>query len=91
MPVQRLLKGYALTEGMRSLLQFVIQQILECGFQPSRQEMAEHFRVSKTTIANRLADLARKGYVRVVPGRERGIEVVGLRFRAELTELAGAR
>jgi repressor LexA len=48
------------------------------SFQPSVREIARHFRIPSTrTVADLMASLQRKGYIRRTAGRSRGVVIEG--------------
>ncbi len=68
-----------LTPVERKLWHFLIDFLAEHTFQPSLREIAREFRIPSTkTVADLLATLDRKGYIRRFPGRSRGVVIVGL-------------
>lgn len=67
-----------LTAVERKLWQYLIDYLATHSFQPSLREIARHFRIPSTrTVADLLAALERKGYIRRVPGRSRGVVIEG--------------
>ena len=67
-----------LTEIERKLWHFLLDHVATQGYQPSLREIARHFRIPSTRSVSTLLDgLARKGYVRKVEGRSRGVALNG--------------
>lgn len=68
-----------LTPVERKLWHFLIDHLATHTFQPSVREIARHFRIPSTrTVTDLLTSLQRKGYLRRVPGRSRGVVIEGL-------------
>jgi repressor LexA len=67
-----------LTPVERKLWHFLIDHVATHTFQPSVREIARHFRIPSTrTVATLIATLERKGYLRRVAGRSRGVVLEG--------------
>lgn len=67
-----------LTPVERKLWQYLIDYLATHSYQPSVREIARHFRIPSTrTVADLLAALERKGYIRRSPGRSRGVVLEG--------------
>ncbi len=67
-----------LTPVERKLWHFLIDHVATHTFQPSVREIAGHFQIPSTrTVAALLASLERKGYLRRVAGRSRGVVLEG--------------
>lgn len=67
-----------LTSVEQKLWHFLIDFLAEHTFQPSVREIARHFRIPSTkTVADLLASLETKGYIRRSPGRSRGVVIEG--------------
>lgn len=67
-----------LTLVERKLWHFLIDHVAMHTFQPSVREIALHFKIPSTrTVATLIASLERKGYVRRVAGRSRGVVLEG--------------
>ncbi|MDH5235548.1 MAG: hypothetical protein OEW77_11355, partial [Gemmatimonadota bacterium] len=67
-----------LTVVERKLWHFLIDFLAEHTFQPSVREIARHFRIPSTkTVADLLASIEAKGYIRRSPGRSRGVVIEG--------------
>ncbi|MBK9430452.1 MAG: repressor LexA [Elusimicrobia bacterium] len=62
-----------LTERQNQIYQFVQQQIQSRGFPPTVREIARHFRVFPKAVQDHLAALERKGVLRRVQERARGL------------------
>lgn len=66
-----------LTERQHDLLVFIDRYIRERGHSPSFQEMSQGVGIkSKSGVARMVAGLIERGYLRQIPNRHRGIEVV---------------
>jgi len=67
-----------LTVVERKLWHYLIDFLAEHTFQPSVREIARHFRIPSTkTVADLLASLEAKNYIRRTPGRSRGVVLEG--------------
>ncbi len=67
-----------LTEIERKLWHFLIDHLATHSFQPSVREIARHFRIPSTrSVADLMASLQRKGYIRRTAGRSRGVVIEG--------------
>jgi repressor LexA len=67
-----------LTPIERELWQYLLDHVATHTYQPSVREIARHFKIPSTRSVTLLLDaLAAKGYVRRVPGRSRGVVLVG--------------
>lgn len=67
-----------LTEVERKLWHFLIDYLATHSFQPSVRDIARHFRMPSTrTVADLMASLQRKGYIRRTAGRSRGVVLEG--------------
>lgn len=66
-----------LTQRQQAVLQHVKDCVARDGFPPTRAEIARHFGfLSDNAAADYLITLARKGFVRLSPGKSRGIAVI---------------
>ncbi len=66
----------ALTKRQQEIYGFIVEMIREQGYPPTLWEIAHRFRLaSPTGVVDHLKALERKGYIRRVLGRSRGIEV----------------
>jgi len=69
------------SEKQLAVLRYLVAHVSKRGYQPSQEEMAKHFSVTKTAIASRLRGLERHRLVRLPSdGRERAVVLVGVRF-----------
>lgn len=69
------------SEKQLETLTFIIAHVMTHGYQPSQQEMAEHFGVSKGAINGRLKELARRGLIELSDGKvERAIIIPFVEF-----------
>lgn len=67
-----------LTPVERKLWHFLIDHVALHTFQPSVREIALHFKIPSTrTVASLIGSLERKGYLRRVAGRSRGVVLEG--------------
>lgn len=63
-----------LTERQAQVLDFIRDFAGECGYPPTRVEIAAYFQWSSPNAAEEhIKALARKGYLKVVPGISRGL------------------
>lgn len=68
-----------LTQRQSEILEVIIVSIKETGFPPTRAEIAEAFGFRSANAAeDHLRALERKGYIIMLPGSSRGIQVVDL-------------
>ncbi len=69
----------------QDLLLFILRYLRENGFQPTTQEMADHFGVTVPTINNRLWKLEEDGYLTRVGARALRIKhlEVSLKFKEQ--------
>lgn len=69
-----------LTTAQRKVLSFIIHRQKKQGSPPTVREIAEHFGYKSTNnVRQHLGLIERKGYLRLIPGKSRGIEVsIGL-------------
>lgn len=66
-----------LTLRQAAILAFIRRSFRECGCAPTIREIGAEFGFSSpNAIAGHLRAISRKGYIRVVRGRSRGIELV---------------
>jgi repressor LexA len=66
-----------LTEKQRQILDFIIERVWEQGLPPTLREIAEKFGLqSVRSVQTHLDALAKKGFIRRLAGKSRGIEVV---------------
>ena len=65
-----------LTLSQKNVLSFIIKRQKNQGSPPTIREIAEHFGYKSTNNARQhLRLIERKGYIRLIPGKARGIEV----------------
>lgn len=70
-----------LTETQIDVYMYWVRSVMERGFQPTFKEAAEHFGVYPKAIQDTLAQLARKGLVRLPPHHmDRCVVLSGVRF-----------
>ena len=71
-----------LTEKQRQILEFIVERVSEQGLPPTLREIAERFELqSVRSVQTHLDALAKKGFIRRLAGKSRGIEVVRERVR----------
>jgi repressor LexA len=71
-----------LTEKQRQILDFIVERVVEQGLPPTLREIAERFGLqSVRSVQTHLDALARKGFIRRLAGKSRGIELVRERVR----------
>lgn len=73
------------TAKQLSLLRYILQFIQDYGYQPSRAEMAVHFRVTKTCINTRLRQLENHGFLEL-RHLDRAIKIHDVHFRAFIVQ-----
>jgi repressor LexA len=77
-----------LTRRQKEILEYLQSYILDHGFAPSFEEIAEHFSfASLATVHEHLTNLQRKGYIRRGYNESRSIEVVPPPGQSGATEL----
>ena len=68
----------ALSPVEQQLYHFLLDFLAEHTFQPSVREIAKQLKIPSTkSVVDLLASIEKKGYVRRVPGRSRGVTIVG--------------
>lgn len=71
-----------LTEKQRRILDFIVERVSEHGLPPTLREIAEKFGLqSVRSVQTHLDALAKKGFIRRLAGKSRGIEVIRERVR----------
>lgn len=66
----------ALTPKQSQILDFIADWLKENGFPPSQAEIRDHFKFhSLNTVRNHLSLIEKKGYLRLLPGQARGIQL----------------
>ena len=71
------MRGTALTERQGQVLEIVRRHLRVRGVPPSRSELARELGVKRqSTVDQQLNALAKKGWVRLLPGIERGIQLL---------------
>ena len=72
----------AITAVQQETLNCIIESVCERGFQPSMQEMAVHFSITRKAVRDRLVQLARKGYIQMPRcHQQRCYRIRGVKFR----------
>ena len=67
----------SLTEGQQRVLDFILSRQREAGIPPTRREIQQALQLtSETSVVQFLRSLVKKGFVRVMPGKARGITAV---------------
>lgn len=73
------------TDKQQDVLDYIIQHVEDCGYQPSKLDMANHFGCTERAIFDRLKQLESKG-VLMLNAREgkkdRAITLHHMKFRA---------
>ena len=68
-----------LTARQSQILDVIKESIQETGFPPTRAEIAESFGFKSPNAAeDHLRALERKGYITILPGSSRGIQIIGM-------------
>lgn len=71
-----------LTEKQRQILDFIVKRVSEQGLPPTLREIAEEFGLqSVRSVQTHLDALAKKGFIRRLAGKSRGIELIRERVR----------
>jgi len=70
------------SEKQLEMLRCIVSFVEVNGYQPSQQEIAAHFGLSKNVIQMRLKELARRGVIEMPAGRERAVILKWVRYRA---------
>ena len=66
-----------LTKRQRAILEFVVKFMEKKGYPPTRAEICEGFEFSSANSAEcYLRAIARKGYIKMIPGISRGLVVL---------------
>jgi repressor LexA len=66
-----------LTEKQRQILDFIVERVSEQGLPPTLREIAERFGLqSVRSVQTHLDALEKKGFIRRLAGKSRGIELV---------------
>ena len=77
-----------ITEPQAQVFKYIVKHVCEHGFQPSTTEMATHFGVSRRAIADRIKQLASKGYVHLTPlFQSRNLILTGVKYEAEYLDV----
>jgi repressor LexA len=66
-----------LTERQRTVLDFVKSYSQQHGYPPTFREIGEHFGFGWAASRAHLKAIERKGYLKVIPSKSRGIEITG--------------
>ena len=75
--VEDTVRGTALTDRQRDVLDIIRRHVRARGVPPSRSELAKELGVGRqSTVDQQLSALAKKGWVRLLPGVERGIQLL---------------
>lgn len=70
------------TETQYETWRFIVRFVEANGFQPSRAEIATHFKISQASVRDRLKGLEQKGWI-VITGTERALKMPDLYFVAK--------
>ncbi|MFQ5744002.1 MAG: hypothetical protein ACE5HV_10490 [Acidobacteriota bacterium] len=75
-----------LTQRQRAIYEFIVETVQGGGIPPTLTEIAGAFGLTSASgVADHLNAIERKGYIRRRPGLSRGIELVGVHSRSQLT------
>lgn len=66
-----------LTERQHKILDFLKAYALRHGYPPTFREIGEHFGFGWSASRAHLKAIERKGFLRIIPSRSRGIEILG--------------
>jgi repressor LexA len=69
-----------MTERQREVLEFIKRFHAERGLPPSLREIAEHFGIAVRAVQDHLKAIEKKGGIRRLPGRSRGIQLADHTF-----------
>lgn len=73
-----------LTDKQQEVYDFIVKCVEENGYQPSLQEIGDHFGVDKNAIFMRVKGLAEKGWVRQSkPKKDRALTLLRVRFTSK--------
>ena len=73
----RRMRGDVLTDRQQEVLKRIREHVRECGMPPSRSELARTLGLAFGSAVNyHLKALERKGWIRLTPGRDRGIQLL---------------
>jgi repressor LexA len=78
-----------LTNKQRKILEFVISFTQNHGYPPTFREIGEHFGFRWSASRAHLKAVERKGFIKLIPSRSRGIEILGGLLGG--TELSGPK
>ncbi len=67
-----------LTKRQSGVMDFLRSYLLEHGYPPTVREIGEHFGFSWPAARAHLRAIAKKGFIRLVPHKSRGIEIPGM-------------
>lgn len=80
--------GQLPTKRQKELLSYLKKYIEKRGYSPTYQEMADALEVSSVaTIFDHLKELAKKNFIKIYSGAVRGIEIVDLNLKSQITNL----
>ena len=66
-----------LTDKQARVLEFLKDHARKQGYPPTMREIGEHFGFSFPAAKGHLSALERKGYIKLEPGKSRGIDIIG--------------
>jgi repressor LexA len=66
-----------LTEKQKRILEFLVEYTKNHGYPPTVREIGNHFRFLWAAARGHLQALERKGFIKLKPGKSRGIEIPG--------------
>jgi len=71
------MKDNLLTEKQAKLFEYIMSYSNECGFPPTREEIAKYFNLKqKSSVIHQLQALEKKGYIKLLKSVARGIEII---------------
>ena len=80
--------GQLPTKRQNQLLTYLKKYIERRGYSPTYQEMADEMDVSSVaTIFDHLKELAKKNFIKIYSGAVRGIEVIDLNLKSQVSNL----
>ena len=74
-----------LTDRQKRVLEFVTEYTKSHGYPPTVREIGKHFRILWAAARGHLQALEKKGFIRLIRSRSRGIEIPGLRPAGGIT------
>lgn len=70
------MEKFNLTQRQKDVFDYLKAHYIATGVVPTHREMADHFKVSSTTIAKHMASLERRGWVKRAQGLRNGLVIL---------------